>query len=509
MATQFFIRTIKKEGTAKLYTRVRRPKLGINWLMSSDIKVDIAEWSKAQKNSKAMALYFSTEQGKKVQQKMQEFEDVINDMFDNGTLQTDADKSKLVEALSSIKNTEGRKALAEVQKAQEEEKRAKYEAQKSKMECIVNYYDYFLKGIQNGEIRKDKEGKMYRLATIRNWQHFGKYMKEYTPADMKFNQITKKFADGFIRFLEDKGFMPKSINKHVICFRALCNMAAIDEVNSNLVSVKVWQERSVKDSEKRAEVVLTDEEIDAIYNLQLSGVRDQVRDMWLLGYWSAQRVSDFAHFTRENFKETVHGIKVIVLQQQKTGSDVVVPILDSRVLDICAKYGYNFPTLSQQQINRYIKEVCKIASESVLSLRTLYRTQLSQDEREREERYLQMKAKVEQGEKLDAESAKRFRECEEYVKEHDSAPMLWKRDFAGEVVRCKFEMVSTHSARRSAVTSMYDSGLYDVRDMMSVSGHTTLSNFEKYIKRNDTMLQAERIAQKAQKGKAITMNIAK
>ena len=94
---------------------------------------------------------------------------------------------------------------------------------------------------------------------------------------------------------------------------------------------------------------------------------------------------------------------------------------------------------------------------------------------------------------------------EQYAREHDSKDgQLYKRDYEGRVIKAKWEMISTHTCRRSAVTQMYDSGLYDVRDMMSISGHTTLTNFETYIKRG-SMEQADRIAEKARKAKEIRM----
>ena len=64
--------------------------------------------------------------------------------------------------------------------------------------------------------------------------------------------------------------------------------------------------------------------------------------------------------------------------------------------------------------------------------------------------------------------------------------------------------MSSHTARRSSVTSLYDTGLFDVRDMMSISGHTSLKNFEQYIKRG-TIEQAERIAEKARKAQEIKL----
>ena len=51
---------------------------------------------------------------------------------------------------------------------------------------------------------------------------------------------------------------------------------------------------------------------------------------------------------------------------------------------------------------------------------------------------------------------------------------------------------------------MYHSGLYDLKDLMSVSGHQSLKNMEKYLKR-DAISQAERIAEKVKKAKGLKL----
>ena len=234
---------------------------------------------------------------------------------------------------------------------------------------------------------------------------------------------------------------------------------------------------------------MSDDEINALYNMPLDGVREQVRDVWMLGYLSAQRVSDYAHFTKDNFKVTPNGVNVIVLQQTKTGNEIVVPILDERVMELCGKYNYDFPRVEARTINRYIKEVLHMLSANVHSLGELVRTQLSMAERQKETTYLEMQDRM---------------EMKSYAIEHDSGNLLYKRDYSGAIVKYKWEVVSCHTSRRSAVTSLYNSGLFDVRDMMSISGHQTIKNFEGYIKRG-SIEQAERIAEKARKAKEVKL----
>lgn len=74
-------------------------------------------------------------------------------------------------------------------------------------------------------------------------------------------------------------------------------------------------------------------------------------------------------------------------------------------------------------------------------------------------------------------------------------PILNERDAMGHVLRCKYEMITSHTARRSGVTNLYKEGVLDTREMMSISGHQSESVFEEYIKVSRSE-QADKIAAK-------------
>ena len=116
-----------------------------------------------------------------------------------------------------------------------------------------------------------------------------------------------------------------------------------------------------------------------------------------------------------------------------------------------------------------------------------------------------MRKRVKAGEKLTSEETKRYRRMMAYAEEHESGDMLYKRDYAGNVIRQRWELITCHTSRRSAVTAMYDSGIFDLKDIMSVSGHQTLKNVERYLKRN-TISQAESIAEKVRKAKEVKLS---
>lgn len=502
MATKFFLRTTQSKGTANLYTRINRKNLGItNWYLCTHINVDIEAWNKAQKSLKSQSAYYATPEGAKVQEQINKVEGVIKDAFLSGLVSSSEDKIKLEQEIGNIINEEGIKAKEETSKRQKER-------EEKRLCIIVNYYEYFFKGIKEKTIRQKRGNKTYQDGSVTVWRVFGDYLNNYLKLNgwesRTFEEIDKAFADGFVIYLENLGLMPSTINKQITCFRRLCYSAAEDSKNKNLTSVRVWHERELKDKEKRAEIALSDKEINELYKMKLDGIRAKVRDIWVLGYFTAQRVSDYTKLTKDNFSETKNGVSVITLTQQKTGNDVVIPILDNRVFDICKKYRYRFPKLNKRDINRYIKDVLCELSETVPSLKELYRTQLSMKEREKEEGFIRMEKRIISGEKLHGEELKYYKQMKAYSVTHQSGNKLWKRDSAGYVIKYKWELVSSHTSRRSAVTSLYETNLLNAKDIMSISGHTTLKNFEGYIKRG-AIEQAESIAEKMAQIKKVSL----
>jgi len=88
---------------------------------------------------------------------------------------------------------------------------------------------------------------------------------------------------------------------------------------------------------------------------------------------------------------------------------------------------------------------------------------------------------VANGEKLSADQRKQYRESKKYAEEHNGSP-LYKRNKNGTVLMRKYEIVSSHTARRSTITNLYKRGIFEKRELMAISGHTTERNCERYIK---------------------------
>ena len=113
---------------------------------------------------------------------------------------------------------------------------------------------------------------------------------------------------------------------------------------------------------------MTKEELSALYDMPLDGFEEQVRDIFLIGCFTALRYSDYSWIKKENIGTTHKGTKVIRIKQEKTAGTVVIPILDERLETLLKKYDYNVPEVLDQSLNRTIKEICKRLSVTVPSL---------------------------------------------------------------------------------------------------------------------------------------------
>lgn len=494
MAKKFFTRTTRARGVCPLYIQVAKRNPKVRMILCTGLDVDIATWNRVNRTENTWRNYTMTEEGKELNDKLTLIEKTINQLISDGRVMGNGDKDIIVEAIRPIVHVDLIDHEAEVE-------RKRKEAEEARKRSIIGFYDYFLAGIQEGNIRYG-DNKKYTSAHCVSWEVFGGFLKGYCKSkSLTFDDVTKPFADKFTVYLEKHGLMPTTINKWVNHFRRLCNYAAEEGVNTNAVSLKVWKERKAHDYEKRPEIYLTEEELNALYDMPLTGLEEGVRDVFVLGCLSCQRYSDYSKFTRDNFKTLADGTEVISLIQQKTGAYVEVPVLDERVGELCRKYDYDFPRFSKEFANKCIKNICERLSKSVPSLAEKHIAVIGSKELKREKTYAELCKRVEAGrgkmKDFTFYERKAYTEGKRYAEEHNGSP-LWERNERGEVIRCKWELVTTHTARRSGVTNLYKTGLLNTREMMSISGHQTERVFDHYI-RVGTSEQASRIAAKVKK----------
>ena len=308
--------------------------------------------------------------------------------------------------------------------------------------------DYIAK-IVSGEARTFN-GERYAPNSIRNWKQFLRIFLDFceTTNDFCWEEINQSLVNKYMSFLEEKGYAKSAIDRFINCFKTLIGVAEREDIHNNYKARGLFRHASVKDHEKTTAIYLTKEELEGLYNMELVGLEEEVRDAFLIACYTGQRHSDFSQLKTSCFDTIFDGKMVIRKVQTKTTTQVVIPILDNKLKIILEKYNYKVPEIGDIVMNRYLKRIGEKLSHTVKSLGKDVKTILTKDEREAEK----------------------------------SKKKTFRRDEDGNVIKYKWELIVTHTGRRTCATNMYLSRKYTTREMMLVTGHKKEENFVKYIK---------------------------
>lgn len=262
--------------------------------------------------------------------------------------------------------------------------------------------------------------------TIRCYNNIINNLKEFEKFDntnLNWNSFDVKFYYKFLDFYTGyKGLGNNGFGKIIKVLKSILNCATDRGVNVNL-SYKSKEFKALKEDVNN--IYLNELDLKKIIELDLSDCKkfDQARDLFIIGCFTGLRFSDFSRLTPENISNDLIKIKT-----KKTGTQVVIPVLQE-VKTILAKYNGNLPkAYCNQKMNEYLKHIAK---------------------------------KAEMFEKIQ--------------KNHSSGIKTIKNTFE------KWQMVCTHTARRSFATNMYKRGL-DSICIMQLTGHSTEKSFMTYIK---------------------------
>ena len=152
--------------------------------------------------------------------------------------------------------------------------------------------------------------------------------------------------------------------------------------------------------------------------------REKIRDLFVIGCLTALRYSDYSTLTKDNLRDGY-----IIKRTKKTNVDVKVPAHDY-IREIFEKYQGRIPGgLCIQYFNKYLKVIMK---EIGLTDKITY--------------------SYTKGGKLVT------------------------------VTKEKWELISSHTARRSAATNMYLTGRMKTLEIMRLTGHRSEQNFFRYIR---------------------------
>lgn len=267
--------------------------------------------------------------------------------------------------------------------------------------------------------RSDRYKRMYRNTLDHIISYCSKHDIDVTT--LWTSSIGMEFSENFVYYLQECGLMQNTVKGHLERMKAMLQKAMLYGYQVD----NTYKEVTIEDEEVGS-VSLSMTEITRIYYFErLTRLQKEIRDYLIVGCMTGLRYSDYSRLKDVNFDMSTNTIRI---KTKKTGAVVTVP-MHRFVREILLKYDYKLPKpRCIQSFNRSVKSICK--------------------------------------------------------KVGLTDPILWERTVGTEVVRKemqKWEMISSHTARRSFATNMFLQGI-PVYRIMLITGHKSESSFFKYIR---------------------------
>ncbi len=269
--------------------------------------------------------------------------------------------------------------------------------------------------------------------TITNYRNSLKHLKEFaqfTNTPLEFDSMGLDFHLDLMEYLKNhKKFAPNTIWRINKVLKMLLGEAAERKLTTN---IDFKSKRFKAESEEPEVIYLNDSDLHKLNALAL-GTKpklERVRDLFLVGCYSGLRFSDYNKLTPENITQ-YEGVNILNVNTQKTGQNIAIP-LHPVVITILEKYKGQMPKgMSNQKFNEYLKQVARLAG--ITEPVTLEKT---------------------------------------------------KGNLTITKTVSKWELVTTHTARRSFATNTFTAGMPAI-SIMKITGHRTEKAFLRYIRINE------------------------
>ena len=197
-------------------------------------------------------------------------------------------------------------------------------------------------------------------SSIRQRKLFADNIARFFGTNLDWKDIDETFYFLFKNKMDAAGFAINYKQREVSQLKSVMEEGRKLKYHTNL-AYKDWGLRR----EHPVTIYLTQEEVDAIWNLKLkSSMQRKARDLFIVGIYTVARFSDYSRVSDEIIRDGV-----IRFVHKKTSTPVLVPVAP-RVREVLDRNGGRVPALSQQKLNDAIKEVCKLAGiDSLVEIR--------------------------------------------------------------------------------------------------------------------------------------------
>lgn len=317
---------------------------------------------------------------------------------------------------------------------------------KNKMkERLLGKSNIFYDNIDNFIKDKSERIKKQSVKDFISFQHsMDDYQKDRNRV-LTYDDITISFINDFTEFLSsDKrrkdAITRGGLNDNTICKRIDClksYMKFIEENEIYIFPLKVKNHKSVNKFPTKI-VHLDIDELRSLYKLELVGKYERVRDIFIFASMTSLRYSDVITLTDDDI-QIIEGeyrmVKTAV--KSKDGKQQYVETLNDVAVEIWNKYEHNLNLYSNQKFNLYLKELCRDSE--------LFNEEIT-------------------------------------VPSYSNGKRIVKK-------LPKWDLISSHTGRRSFITNMITMGI-SIKEIMAATSHTQLDTLVKYINKggsNKTM----------------------
>jgi integrase len=358
MSVAFKVRTRKTEGRVPLVARILDNKHGVDILVATPITVDVAKFT-ASPTGRLYSIYMKSPEGIKISEQMNQITAALESQMRQGIKMTTENARKIIDDIALKEQREAERKEAEEKKRQEE---------LAKRVTLNKFIDRFEKEVENGTRQTDR-GTNYAFATIKSIKQAlnqFRYFQKETKTEYDFDDINMSFYYKFTSYLKNKNYSVNSIGKCIKELKAVMYIAEIEGYHSN----NAWKDKKFKGTRIEIDsIYLTREELDKMMAVDLSKYdigHTQARDIFMVGVWTAQRVSDYNNIRKEDFSTLTKNVMreeddpehpgekkawiekqevtYLNVRQKKTGAKVAIPC-NSQLKAILEKYDYQLPRL--------------------------------------------------------------------------------------------------------------------------------------------------------------------
>lgn len=243
-------------------------------------------------------------------------------------------------------------------------------------------------------------------------------IERFMGRDFDWDDVDSAFHFRLVQKMQDAGFGINYQWKTISQLKTVMNEGRKLKYHSNLEFRDFKARREDPDT-----IYLTKDEVDRLWEYQPTfELERKARDLFLLGVYSCARFSDYSRLSLDMIEDGV-----IRFHQVKTRGAVLVPA-SPRLVTILERNGGSAPRLALQHLNEWIKRACKAVG---------------------------IDGRVE-------------------VSSYDGKCRRTE-------IRHKYELVSSHCARRSGITLLYMTGI-PLQQVMLISGHKDEDSIRHYLR---------------------------